>query len=192
MIKMETHGLMDLAEGLKGLEEELVALGAKEGQKVLRAAARKAFAPVLEEARAKAPRDTGLLAENIVIVTQAPKEGDGVVNVGLRIRKSKETRISKHGTSKDGTQRMATSPHWRWHFVEGGTSKTAARPFLRPALDNNADKVVSNLRGELRKAIDRVLKKRKKEGVAGAIRRFVADAGATAGAAAKGFRRGFR
>jgi HK97 gp10 family phage protein len=167
MIKLETHGLMDLAQGLKGLEEELVALGANEGRKVLRAAARKAFLPVLEAAKANAPKDTGLLADSIVIVTQAPKDGDGVVNVGLRVKKSKETRISKHGVSKDGTQRMATSPHWRWHFIEGGTSTQAARPFLRPALDANAEKVVGELRGELRKAIDRVLKKRAKAAAKG-------------------------
>lgn len=170
MIRLATHGLMDLAAGLKGLEEELVALGANEGRKVLRRAARKAFQPVLESAREKAPVDTGLLRENIVIVTQAPKEGDGVVRVGLRVRKSKETRLSKHGVSKDGTQRMATSPHWRWHFIEGGTSHSAARPFLRPALDANADKVVGELRGELRKAIDRVLKKRAKAAAKGAKR----------------------
>lgn len=189
MIRLETHGLMDLAQGLKGLEEELVALGANEGQKVLRSAARKAFAPVLEAAKATAPVDSGLLRDNIVIVTQAPKEGDGVVRVGLRVKKSKETRLSKHGASKDGTQRMATSPHWRWHLVEGGTSTQAARPFLRPALDNNAEKVVAELRGELRKAIDRALKKRATQGVAGAIKRSLSGFGK---AAAKGVRRGLR
>lgn len=172
MIKMETHGLMELAEGLRGLEEELVALGSVQAQKTLRTAGRKAFLPVLEAARAGAPVDTGLLRDNIVIVTQAPKSGDGVVNVGLRIRKAKETRISKHGVSKGGVHRLSTSPHWRWHFVEGGTSKKAARPFLRPALDNNADKVVGELRGELRKAIDRVLKKRAKNTVGARLGRL--------------------
>jgi HK97 gp10 family phage protein len=192
MIRMETHGLMDLAQGLKDLETELVALGANEGRKVLTRAARVAFKPVQEAAQAAAPVDTGLLRENIVIVTQKPKDGESVVNVGLRVRKSKETRISKHGVSAGGTHRLSTSPHWRWHFIEGGTSTTPARPFLRPALDANAAKVLASLNGELRKAIDRVLKKRKKEGAKGAVNRAAAEASSLAKAGLKGFRKGFK
>lgn len=155
-IRMQTHGLMDLAQGLKGLEAELVALGANEGRKTLTTAARKAFAPVLEAAQANAPVDSGLLRGHIRIATQKPKDGESVVNVGLRVAKAK--------TGKPDSTRPLEyqSPHWRWHFIEGGTSTQAARPFLRPALDANAEAVVGNLRGELRKAIDRVLKRRAK------------------------------
>jgi HK97 gp10 family phage protein len=162
VIRMQTHGLMDLAEGLKDLEKELVALGANEGRKTLTRAARKAFTPVLEAAQANAPVDTGLLRDNIKVVAQKPKDGDGVVIVGLRIAKAKEVRLSKHGITKDGTHRLSTSPHWRWRFKELGTSTQTAQPFMRPALDANAETVVGNLRGELRKTIDRVLKKRAK------------------------------
>jgi HK97 gp10 family phage protein len=137
------------------LEKELVALGANEGRKTLTRAARKAFTPVLESARAGAAVDSGLTRDNIVIATQKPKDGESVVNVGLRVKKSKETRLRKDG-------RKATSPHWRWHFKEVGTVDQPAQPFMRPALDANAETVVSDLRGELRKAIDRVLKKRAK------------------------------
>lgn len=192
MIKLETHGLMDLAQGLKDLEAELVALGANEGRKVLTRAARKSFTPVLDAARAAAPVDTGLLRENIVIVAQKPKDVESVVTVGLRVRRAKEVRISKHGVTKGGTHRLSTSPHWRWHFIEGGTSSLPARPFLRPALDANAEAVVGNLRGELRKTIDRVLKKRKREGVLGAAKRALGEAGTLARAGARGFARGFR
>lgn len=192
MIKLETHGLMDVAKGLKDLEEELVALGANEGRKVLTRAARKAFAPVLEAARAAAPVDTGLLRDNIVIRTQKPKDGANVVNVGLWVKKSKEQRQSKYRSPEAQRPPSYQSAHWRWHFIEGGTSTQAARPFLRPALDANAEKVVGELRGELRKAIDRVLKKRKREGVAGSVKRSLAGAKAFAKAGARGFKRGFR
>lgn len=167
MIKMETHGLMDLTEGLKDLHEELVALGSAQAQKTLRQAARKALKPVLEAARAGAPEDTGLTRDNIAIATQAGKHGTRVVVAGLLIRRSKESRQSKY--NKTGKPRPVEyqSPHWRWYFIENGTSKKAARPFLRPALDNNAERVVVDLRGELRKAIDRVLKKRKKAATSG-------------------------
>jgi HK97 gp10 family phage protein len=183
VIRMQTHGLMDLAEGLKDLEKDLVALGANEGRKTLTRAARKAFTPVLEAAQANAPADTGLLRDNIKIVAQKPKDGDGVVTVGLRIAKAKTG-------APDSTRPLNyQSPHWRWHFIEGGTSTQPARPFLRPALDANAEKVVGDLRGELRTAIDRVLKKRAKGGTLGAIKRGLAP---YANAAMKGFRRGLR
>jgi HK97 gp10 family phage protein len=154
MIDMKLRGMLDVTEGLRDIEKELVALGANEGRKTLTRAARKAFAPVLEAAQANAPVDTGLLKEHIVIATQKPKDGDSVVNVGLRVEKAK--------AGAPGSTRSLDyqSPHWRWHFIEGGTSTQAARPFLRPALDANAETVVGNLRGELRKAIDRVLKRR--------------------------------
>lgn len=185
MIRQRTHGLEDAAQGLKDLEAELVALGANEGRKVLTRAARKAFAPVLEAARAAAPVDSGLTRDNIIIATQKPKDGESVVNVGLRVGKSKGVRLRMDG-------KRATSPHWRWHFIENGTSTQPARPVFRPALDANAEKVVGDLRGELRKVIDRVLKKRKKEGVLGAAKRALENVRAFAKAGQKGFHRGFR
>jgi HK97 gp10 family phage protein len=153
---MKVYGLFELAQGLRDLEQELVGLGPKDGQKALRAAGRKAFKPVLDAAKAKAPIDTGLLRDHIRIVTQAPKDGAGVAVVGLRIAKAK--------TGAPDSERPLDyqSPHWRWHFIEKGTSKKAARPFLRPALDENADVVVTTLKGELAKVIERVRKRRAK------------------------------
>lgn len=185
MIRLGTHGLMNLAQGLKDLEAELVALGANEGRKVLTRAARKAFAPVLEAARAAAPVDSGLTRDALTIATQKPKDGESVVNVGLRVGRPKGTRLRKDG-------KKATSPHWRWHFIEGGTSSLPARPFLRPALDTNAESVVGSLRGELRKVIERVLKKRKKDGAAGALKRSLGGARTFARAGLKGLKRDVR
>lgn len=192
MLNLRTYGLRDVQDGLKDLEKELVALGANEGRKVLTRAARKAFAPVLEAAKANAPVDTGLLRDNIVIATEKPKDGESVVNVGLRVKKSKEKRTSKYRSPNAQRSAAYQSPHWRWHFIEGGTSSHPARPFLRPALDANADKVLANLNAELRKAIDSVLKKRKKAGIRGAIGRAASTAKGYARAAAKGFKRGLR
>jgi HK97 gp10 family phage protein len=163
VIKVETRGLDELASGLRELERQLVALGANEGRKVLTRAARKAFRPVLEAAIAKVPVDTGLTRDNIKIRVEKPKGGEAVVKVGLRIVRAKGGRERADGTK-------ATSPHWRWHFIEGGVPAhgIAARPFLRPALDANAEAVVGTLREQLGKEIDRVLKKRAKAAAKGA------------------------
>ena len=138
-------------EGLKDLHDQLEGLGAVLAAKVLAVAARKAFAPVLEDARNRVPVDTGLLRDGIRIQVQRPKSGDSVVRVGLRIAAVK-------GAKKLG--RRTASPHWRWHFVELGTSKMSARPFLRPALDGNAGAVVNNLKAELAAGIRRALRRK--------------------------------
>lgn len=144
MISLKVEGLAELQRKLTELND--VTLAAK----VLAAAARKAFAPVLETARNLVPVDTGLLRDGIKLTVKRPKSGDAVVVVGLRIAAVK-------GAKKAG--RKTASPHWRWHFVELGTSKMAAHPFLRPALDANASAVVDALREELAKGISKAARK---------------------------------
>ncbi len=142
-------------EGLRELHDQLEGLGAAMAAKVLAVAARKAFAPVLEDARNRAPVDTGLLRDGIRIRVQRPKAGDAVIRVGLRIMPAK-------GAKKLG--RRTASPHWRWHFVEIGTSKMGAQPFLRPALDSNAAAVVAALKTELAAGIRRALRRKVRAG----------------------------
>ena len=141
--------------GLRELHEQLEQLGAELAAKVLARAARKAFLPVLTAAQALAPVDTGLLRDHIRIRVVRPESGDSVVTVGLRV-------AAAPGAKKHG--RKTASPHWRWHFVELGTSEMAARPFLRPALDQNAQAVVDLLREELARGIKRALKARARAG----------------------------
>lgn len=46
------------------------------------------------------------------------------------------------GAKKDGTLKQGKGGDtFYWRFVEFGTSKAKARPFLRPALENNQNKV---------------------------------------------------
>lgn len=144
--------------GLAQLQAQLEELGAVTGQKVLLSAARKAFKPVLETAKQLAPVDTGMLRDNIRIATAKPKAGKTVGAVGLV--------ISKDFRTPAGSDRPPAyaSPHWRWHFVERGTSKMHARPFLRPALARNGQKVLDLLKTLLAKEIQRAVKKKAKAG----------------------------
>jgi HK97 gp10 family phage protein len=142
-------------EGLEAVQEQLKELEAVAAARALARAARKAFAPVLEEARARAPVDTRLLRDHISIATVRPKGGAAVVRVGLKVR-------AVRGAQKLG--RKTASPHWRWHFVEVGTVKMAAKPFMRPALDGNAQRVVDLLKAELVTSIGRALKRQRRAG----------------------------
>lgn len=126
---MRVHGLKEINAQLLKLQTALAA-------KVLAEAARKAFAPVLEDARAYVPRDTELLQESLRI--SVVKNGrEYAVRVGIAIATPKAKR------------KGVTRPRSRWHFIELGTAKHAAQPFLRPALDRNATKVVRLLRDSL-------------------------------------------
>lgn len=49
---------------------------------------------------------------------------------------------------------------WYWRFREFGTQHENAKPFLRPALENNVQSVSSTLITELNKEIDRIAAER--------------------------------
>jgi len=141
--------------GMEDLQSQLLELGAETGVKALAAAARKAFAPVLAAAQSMVPAYSGALRASLKLAVKKPKSGgDTVVMVGLRISGAKDSA----GGALLGKDELP--PERRWHFVEFGTAKMAAHPFLRPALDQNAGAVLDSLKVELQKSIAKALKKR--------------------------------
>lgn len=148
--------------GLKELQAQLKALGDVElAGKVLAKAAREAFKPVLEAAKAAAPKDTGELADSLLLATR--RRPDGSVVVGIKIGRGKGARQASIAAAAFGEgQSTSLPPARRWHFIELGTSKQPAHPFLRPALDTNSAAVFEGLKANLRKGIERALKKRSK------------------------------
>ncbi len=134
-------------QGLDALQAQLVDLGAQLGVKALAQAARQAFKPVLETARALVPVDSGELRDSLRLSVKKPSAGEMVVVAGLRI-----------GGSKGGGQELP--PARRWHWIEFGTAHIAAHPFLRTALDQNASAVLDLLKAELVKSIAKAVSKK--------------------------------
>lgn len=60
---------------------------------------------------------------------------------------------------KDNKDEGASGPTPHWRLLEFGTEKMAARPIMRPALQNNIDQVVTVFVKEYTKSIDRVIAK---------------------------------
>lgn len=144
-----SEGFTIRCDGLHALQAQLVDLGAKLGTKVLAQAARKAFMPVFETARQLVPvGDTAELAFSIALAVKKTSSGEDVVRVGLKI-------VGKGGAN-------GLPPARRWHFIEFGTSRMAAQPFMRPALDQNVQVVLELLKVELQKSINRALKRQAK------------------------------
>jgi HK97 gp10 family phage protein len=73
-------------------------------------------------------------------------------NTKANIRKGRAGQSYQTGGSKSNPG----GDTWYWRLVELGTEKVPARPFLRPALENNAHAVTSTLITELSKNIDQL------------------------------------
>ena len=145
-------------KGLQGVMDQLKEVSAEMGQKALVQAARAAFKKVADAAKQLVPVDSGDLREAISIRTA--KSGS-VVAAGIVVNASSSA--SRQATIAAAVfnegQSVRLPPARRWHFVELGTNRTAAKPFIRPALDQNAQAVVDDLNVQLKKKIAAAIKK---------------------------------
>lgn len=137
-IKLEGIGEVDKA--LKQLEEDF---GAKTAQgKVLVPAVREAMRPVLLQAKQNAPEDTGGLQRSLVVEARRPTKRD---------RRSKyvtqtDTVIAAVTTaSGKKLAKMGIKSDARAIAQEFGTARHPAQPYLRPALEANAQNTVNRL-----------------------------------------------
>lgn len=157
--------------GLRSLQDQLLELGAELGVKTLTAAAKKAFQPVIDDAQRLAPVDTDALRESVKLRSKKPKSGETVVAVGLSIagQSKRQRRLAKvrrrlHKKGLvSGSEKLPLAPKSRWHFEEFGTSKTRARPYIRPAFDKNVRWMIEDLKFELGKAILRAVKRKARQ-----------------------------
>lgn len=156
-------------EGLRELEAQLKEIGALASVKIVGKDARKAMKPILEQIRARAPVDTGLTRDSLALKTVKPRNGSQSLHVGVVVRvgkgggrgDKKKALEGKKGEARKTAQKewIRRSAHWRWHFTEKGTSTQPARPFIRPAFDQNASGAVITFRDELRKDFKRLARK---------------------------------
>lgn len=65
---------------------------------------------------------------------------------------------------KSGKSRQDPKGAYYWRFIEFGTVKQAAQPFLRPAFEQGKQGFVEEFTGDLREAIARAVKKGAKNG----------------------------
>lgn len=150
--------------GLEGVLAQLKEVSNEMGDKALKAAGRVAFKRVADMARQLVPVDSGDLREAITIRAVKLHANNGSVAIGIQI--SSKTTASKQATlaaAAFGEAQVArVPPSRRWHWIELGTSRQAPKPFLRPALDANAQAVIDDLSEQLRKKIAAAVKKASK------------------------------
>jgi HK97 gp10 family phage protein len=122
--------------GFGELERKLKELEICMRREVLTEAAKTAGAIVLDEAKTRVPRDTGALADSMAVRVNAAQSDANEVTVTV-------------GPSKRG---------FYGRFVEHGTKNMPAEPFLKPALDNNRDKITKAIKEVMWRAIEKVIR----------------------------------
>lgn len=156
---IKVEGLDDIVARLRALP---TAISGKNGGPVRKALA-KAAQLVRDDARNHAPvGETGMLKENIIMYRDRnPQDIGATEHYRVGVRKIKLTRKVKNllrKVARAGTSIKIAEDVYYWRFVEFGTSKMKARPFLRPAFDNNKGAINDTFIETLSAGIDKAVK----------------------------------
>lgn len=119
-------------EGLDELERQFDRLADTSKRKVMMKALNAGVAPIKKEAKKNAPVDKGVLRKSI---------------------RSKQMRY----TEKPSVGIYVSGKGYYWYFIENGTSKMAAAPFLRPAADAKHEEGVQRFKEKWKVEIDKVM-----------------------------------
>jgi HK97 gp10 family phage protein len=128
--EIQVKGLTELVARLKALPTELAS---KNGGPLAKALYRAAVV-IQNEARMRAPVRTGNLKRNIVVRRDRNPVKDGATEeYHVTVRKLKKGRSKAHPDD---------STPFYWRFVEFGTQKMPAAPFMRPAFEAKKEEAV--------------------------------------------------
>ena len=156
-MQIKVEGLAELAKALKALPAEIAG---KNGGPLRRAIGRAAVV-IRDDARRRAPVDTGNLRDNIIAVRKrkSPQGTEGYfVEVRRKRRKYANTRANRRKGRVGKTYENLGEAYYGM-FVELGTAKMPAQPFLRPAFESKKTEAVETFRVELAKGIEQAAKK---------------------------------
>jgi HK97 gp10 family phage protein len=161
VVNFQVKGLKELNARMVALQREIGAAnvpatkwmmrGLHDGARVIRDEAQR-LAPVLRDPDPR--RYPGELKGNIVEHTSREEWGTVYVRVrsrGYIFASGPDTRRSPKSSSRKG------NPNY-WWLVEFGTSKMAARPFLRPAFDGKKAAALREVFNSLQRGFDVIVK----------------------------------
>ena len=126
--------------GTRELEKALADLGRATGRNTARRALKKSAQIVADEAQILVPVDQGELMDSIKVSPKA----------------------KRNRTAKGEVEMFVGPTVYYGHFVEFGTVKQSAQPYMRPAWESNKGKVLDDLGENLWAEIDRSIARRKR------------------------------
>lgn len=146
--------------GLRELGQKMQQLGKKTANRIAVKAMRQGGAIIRDTARTKAPvlqenvphRRKGTLKKSIATRTKIKQ---GRTETIVWVKGASQKQISRFkGKSGKGGAYNPNDPYY-WRYVEFGTSKMAARPFMRPAFEQSkqqaANAITETLKAEIHK-----------------------------------------
>lgn len=151
---MRIEGLDELRRAMQNLPERMQ-------KNVLSKAVNAGALIIRDDARVRVPilkipdprRIAGLL-RRMVRSTRGVRRGtEASAFVSVRRLTKGAIRKFKRLTGKSGAQNPNDA--WYWRFVEFGTSKAPAQPFLRPAFDHQKERAAMAIKDELLAGIER-------------------------------------
>ena len=154
------RGLAGLLDALKALPP---AVASKNGGPARVALARGAKV-IRDEARTRAPKDTGAMAANIVMKRDTQPQRSGVnerYTVGVRGGSQSTFSNTKRNRRKGvvGQKYEKQSSTFYWRFIEFGTERQPAQPFLRPAFETQKENALAVITDTLAKGIHNAARK---------------------------------
>lgn len=156
------EGLDQLLKNMQQLPRELVS---KNGG-LVRSALFQATKLVREDVRARAPRDTGNLARNVIAVRDRNPQAAGASERYLiSVRRKRQTKAAKAKAVKKANGKIdyrKSGDAFYWRFVEFGTQNAPAQPFLRPGFEAQKQPAVDAFKDSLAKGLQRTVRKMRK------------------------------
>lgn len=148
MASITVSGLDEIGRALKDFPQII-------GQKYLRRATFTAAALIESDAISRAPVRTGALRDHIAIFKRS-SDGNtahyaiGVRGIRLNRKIKKVLRILRRA---NGTRTAIAGDTYYWKYLEFGTAKMAARPFLRPAFEAQKEAATQVFRTSLAEGV---------------------------------------
>lgn len=163
-ITFDWEGFQEFEELINQMVEDF---GEKDTRKIMRNAVKDSMAPVLMDAKLRAPTDTGALQASLQIEARKPTGKDRKSKYVDRTDaviasvttapgwKLKKTAFFNRKNKKSDIKQVGINSDARAVAMEFGTAKVAAKPFLRPALESNKMVVVDSLGDNLKVHLER-------------------------------------
>jgi len=159
MIEVKIEGLKQLQEAMSNLSQDIQ-------KNSLRVAVSAASKVILDEAKRLAPQgETGNLRKALYRYRSRSQSAPGKETFIVGVRKGKKEYVDNarnRRLKRVGKKYTVEGKAYYWRFIEFGTSKMPAKPFLRPAFEAKKELAVERFKSKLAEAIKKnVMKSRK-------------------------------
>lgn len=145
--------------GMGDLQADFERLAKSVGNKIVRDAVMAGARVARDKTRQAAKVRTGKLKKNIEATRVKQTETPGAATAGVRVKspKGKTTKARKRPGKKGQTTKAEYEAPFYWRFLEHGTSKMAATPFIRPTWDSNLAEIEKATADKLAEGIDKAI-----------------------------------